>query len=94
MSMNPQPASKITARRLRQHWETLCSHIGERRAGSKGDAAAANYILEHFRKSQLQTVHAEDFPCTSVARARADVRLGYVSKESAREVYHLALEQR
>jgi len=63
--------------RLHHHWSQLCSRIGERRAGSSGDRAAANYIFEQFRQAGLQHVHAEPFPCTSVAHAEAAIAIGH-----------------
>jgi hypothetical protein len=58
------------------HWEVLCSRIGERRAGSAGEQAAADYLQAQFRAAGLQNVHAEPFPCTSVVASRAEIRLG------------------
>jgi len=69
--INPPSSSRI-----RQHWLQLCSRIGERRAGSAGDRAAAHYIVEKFRQAGLQEVHAESFPCTSVVRAEAEILMG------------------
>ncbi|HEY5915319.1 MAG TPA: M20/M25/M40 family metallo-hydrolase [Verrucomicrobiae bacterium] len=68
--------STVSLERLRQHWSELCLHIGERRAGSAGDRAAAEYVLGHFRRAGLSAAHAEDFPCVSVAQARAEVAIG------------------
>jgi hypothetical protein len=62
--------------RIQQHWSHLCTSIGERRAGSAGDRAAADYILERFRAAGLTGVHEEPFPCVSVVNARADVAIG------------------
>lgn len=62
--------------RLQQHWLYLCTTIGERRAGSAGDRAAADYILEQFHAAGLTAVHVESFPCVSVVHARADVAIG------------------
>jgi hypothetical protein len=58
---------------LRRHWQALCGRIGERRAGSAGEAAAATYVLEQFKAAGLRQVHAEEFPCVSVQRARAQI---------------------
>ncbi len=66
----------ISPERLRGHWSELCQRIGERRAGSAGDRAAADYVLQQFQKSGLSSVHAEPFPCVSVAHAEAEVALG------------------
>ena len=49
--------------------------IGERRAGSAGEQAAAEYVLGQFRQAGLQGVRAEPFPCVSVASAEAEVAL-------------------
>ena len=61
---------------MQAHWFELCTRIGERRAGTAGEAAAADYLLEHFRQAGLQGVCAEPFPCVSVASAAAGVALG------------------
>jgi carboxypeptidase Q len=63
---------------MRQHWRQLCLSIGERRAGSAGDAAAAEYILDQFRQAGLQAVHGEAFPCVSVHEAQAELAIGKV----------------
>jgi len=62
--------------RIHEHWSQLCSRIGERRAGSPGDCAASDYVLEQFRAAGLQEVHGEAFPCTTVVRAEAEVAMG------------------
>src|SRR5512139_1650253 len=69
-SLVPSPA------RLAAHLQHLCGTIGERRAGSAGDRAAADYILSVFRQSGLLSVHAEPFPCVTVVRAKAEIALG------------------
>ena len=61
---------------MQAHWFELCTRIGERRAGTAGEAAAADYLLDHFRQAGLQGVCAEPFPCVSVASAEAEVALG------------------
>jgi hypothetical protein len=62
--------------RIQAHWFELCTRIGERRAGTAGEQAAAEYLLGHFRQAGLQAVCAEPFPCVSVASAEAEVALG------------------
>ncbi len=62
--------------RIQQHWSHLCTEIGERRAGSAGDRAAADYILDQFRAAGLAAVHEQSFPCVSVVNARAEVAIG------------------
>jgi len=61
---------------MQAHWLELCTRIGERRAGTAGEAAAADYLLDHFRQAGLQGVCAEPFACVSVASAEAEVALG------------------
>ncbi len=61
--------------RLQAHWFELCQRIGERRAGSRGERAAADYLLSQFRQAGLQAVHDEPFPCVTVASAEAEVAL-------------------
>jgi len=65
------------------HWSSLCSRIGERRAGSAGDRAAADYILDQFRAAGLRGVHGEPFPCVSVVTAKADLAIGKRGKLNA-----------
>jgi aminopeptidase YwaD len=64
------------AERIRAHWLELCQRIGERRAGSTGDQAAAEYILGQFRRLGLQGVQGEPFACVSVDEARAKIAIG------------------
>jgi hypothetical protein len=56
-----------------RHWDVLCRHIGERRAGSAGEQAAAGYCLVQFKAAGLAAVHAESFPCLSAARTEARI---------------------
>jgi len=63
--------------RIQQHWTRLCSRIGERRAGSAGDRAAGEYILDQFRAAGLERVHGETFPCVSVEEAHARLAIGH-----------------
>jgi len=62
--------------RIQGHLSRLCLEIGERRAGSAGDWAAAEHILDQFRQAGLESVHGEAFPCVSVARAEATIAIG------------------
>jgi aminopeptidase YwaD len=62
--------------RIRSHWSNLCERIGERRAGSGGDLAAAEYILGQFRALGLEGVQSESFPCVCVAEAHAEMAIG------------------
>jgi hypothetical protein len=71
----PLPPSPVPER-IQARWSHLCQSIGERRAGSAGERAAAEYILDQFRQTHLDTVHAESFPCTAVGRTRAEIALG------------------
>ena len=64
------------AEQIRAHWEELCVKIGERRAGSSGDHAAAEYILNRFRAAGLINVHPEPFGCLSVISAKAELAIG------------------
>ncbi|HYG36686.1 MAG TPA: M28 family peptidase [Clostridia bacterium] len=70
--LTPSPSPE----RIQEHWKQLCSTIGERRAGSAGDQAAGEYVLEQFRKAGLQEVHGETFPCVSVFEAKAELEIG------------------
>ena len=60
-------------RRIHKHWRVLCQEIGDRRSGSAGEQAAADYLEHQFSGLGLANVHAEPFPCVSVARATADI---------------------
>ena len=66
----------ISIGKLESHLDVLCSKIGDRRSGSDGDRAAADYILAQFRSAGLSQVHAEPFPAIWVARAKAEIALG------------------
>jgi hypothetical protein len=70
----------LPATKLHQHFVRLCDSIGERRAGSKGDRLAADYILAQYRLAGLSSIHAEPFPCASVAHADAQVSIGTGSR--------------
>ncbi len=59
-----------------RHWKMLCSDIGERRAGSQGEQAAADYLVQQFRDLGLQETHLEFFPCVSVVRSSAEIAVG------------------
>ena len=69
-------AQPPSAERIRRHWSELCQRIGERRAGSAGDQAVAEYILGEFRALGLEGVQGESFPCVSVAEAQAEIGIG------------------
>ena len=53
----------------------LCERIGDRRAGSGGEQAAAGYLQDQFARLGLQEVHLESFPCTSVLSSQAEIRV-------------------
>src|ERR1700688_938158 len=65
---------------IQAHWVQLCSKIGERRAGSARDRAAARYVLAQFRVAGLQAVHEEAFPCVSVVKSEAEMAIGRPGK--------------
>jgi aminopeptidase YwaD len=70
------PSLSLSRERMQEHWSQLCSRIGERRAGSAGDQAAADYICQQFRLAGLEAVHGEPFSCVSVVDAQADIAIG------------------
>ncbi|MBI5386581.1 MAG: M28 family peptidase [Verrucomicrobia bacterium] len=74
--MKPTHSLQPSSPRLREHWEALCSRIGERRAGSAGELASAEYIAGQWRKAGLANVHTEPFPCVTVVSSRAEIRVG------------------
>jgi hypothetical protein len=55
------------------HWTHLCETIGDRRAGSAGEQAAADYLLQQFAALGLANVHAEPFPCVCAVRAEVEL---------------------
>src|SRR5436190_12443767 len=71
-----EKTQQVSAVRINRHWSHLCRHIGDRRAGSEGDRAAADYILQEFRRLGLERVHGDSFPCVSVAEAQARLSIG------------------
>ncbi|MBI5766793.1 MAG: M28 family peptidase [Verrucomicrobia bacterium] len=54
-------------------WSRLCADIGERRAGTAEERHAAEFIAGAFRAAGVASVETEEFPCTSLHAARADV---------------------
>ncbi len=77
----------MTSTPLLRDWQALCSEIGERRAGTAGERAAADYIAAEWRSAGLQHVRLEPFPCTSMAELHAEVhapvRRGWQPVEAA-----------
>lgn len=70
----------INGRRLRRDWEMLCTSIGERLAGTESERRAAAYIADQFTAAGLTDVHAEEFPCTSLRRAKPRVQTRHGSR--------------
>jgi len=66
----------VSDQSLRRHWRSLCVDIGERRAGSQGEAAAARYCVAQFTALGLANVHLEPFPCVSIRRASVKLTIG------------------
>ena len=58
--------------RLRSDWERLCRDIGERRAGTPGEAQAAQYIAHRFSEERLN-VRIESVPCRSLVGDESSV---------------------
>lgn len=58
---------------LMRDWRVLCDEIGERRAGSPAERRAAEFIAGRFAALGLARIVTEEFPCTSLARARSRV---------------------
>ena len=58
---------------LARDWRVLCDEIGERRAGSPAERRAAEFIAERFAALGMQQIATEEFPCTSLAKARSRV---------------------
>jgi aminopeptidase YwaD len=76
------------AARLWRHWRVLCQRIGERRAGSWGETAAADYLQKQLRRLGLDS-HLEPFACTSLKRS--EVRLSVQTSRGFRSVPARAL---
>jgi len=58
---------------LLRDWKTLCSDIGERRAGTAGERRAAEFIASEWNAAGLTAVNVEPFPCLTMAELRAEV---------------------
>lgn len=58
---------------LARDWRVLCDDLGERRAGSAAERRAAEVMAGRFAELGLPRVFTEEFPCTSLARARRRV---------------------
>src|SRR4051794_10472565 len=61
--------------RMAKHWRVLCEEIGERRAGSKGEKAAADYLVKTFQELGLASVRAEEFPCVTLESSRVTLKV-------------------
>ena len=73
---NPLPMARTTVPEqsaLARDWRVLCDDLGERRAGSVAERRAAEFIAGRFAELGLSRVVTEEFPCTSLARARSRV---------------------
>lgn len=66
--------SPDAAARLLQDWNTLCAGIGERRAGTDGEARAAAFIADSWRAAGLSAVGGEPVPCRTMRRFTARVQ--------------------
>ena len=78
-STTPDPAAEWAApspARMMRHWRMLCARIGERRAGSPGEQAAADYLVRQFSDLGLEGTHQEFFPCVSVVQSSAEIAVG------------------
>src|SRR5690606_20536587 len=58
---------------LERDWSVLCTTIGERRAGTPAEQAAATYIAEELRKAGLEDARLETLPCISIRDPAADL---------------------
>lgn len=57
---------------MARDWRRLCADIGERRAGTPAERKAAEFIAGQFGAAGLGA-ELEEFPCTSLRRATAEV---------------------
>jgi hypothetical protein len=74
MSIESTRFSKCNPARMLRHWRVLCAEIGERRAGSPGETAAAEYVARQFRRLGLEA-QIEPFPCTSVQSSNVELHI-------------------
>jgi hypothetical protein len=65
-------SAPFAAATLWRDWRALCETIGERRAGTPGEAQAAAYLAEEFRATGA-SVAVDTFPCRSLRRAEVQV---------------------
>src|SRR5690606_41265875 len=63
----------LSAQPLERDWSVLCTTIGERRAGTPAEQAAATYIAEEFRKAGIEDTRLDTFPCISMRGPAAEV---------------------
>ena len=61
-------------RQVSRDWRALCHEIGDRRAGSRGEQAAGDYLVGRFARMGLADVAQESFPCETTVRSRVDLR--------------------
>jgi hypothetical protein len=59
---------------LLRDWNELCTRIGERRAGTPGERAAAEYVAAEWQAAGLTGVGLESFPCTSMTDLQAEAQ--------------------
>ncbi|MFZ4695282.1 MAG: M28 family metallopeptidase [Verrucomicrobiia bacterium] len=62
-------------RQVSRDWRALCHEIGDRRAGSRGEQAAGDYLAGRFARMGLADVAQESFPCETTVRSRVDLRV-------------------
>jgi hypothetical protein len=74
MPSSPRTPAWLSTESLERDWRALCADIGERRAGTREEKAAADYIARELRAARVPQVELEPFPCKSLRRASVDVR--------------------
>jgi len=73
-----------------QHWKYLCQTIGDRRAGSRGEAEAAQYLVKQLRAAGVNEAGLESFPCRSVVESSARIVFYQGSRRQSLEARVLA----
>ena len=67
------PVDRFPEAELQHDWHFLCETLGERRAGTPAEHRAAAHIAARFASAGATRVDTEEFPCTSLRKARAEV---------------------
>ncbi|MAE67665.1 MAG: hypothetical protein CMJ18_25710 [Phycisphaeraceae bacterium] len=67
---------KASRARINRHWHVLCSEIGERYAGTRGEQDAADYIEGQMRRLGLAGTHQQPFEFPNWSYSQCALRVG------------------